>query len=88
MKPVSDSVRFLDVATVEVTVRRIRRDPVLGRGSFSSWEEVTPSDYEAGERVRALIEEGIVAIEGAATPDAIVRAFRAAELTFWTTDAA
>jgi hypothetical protein len=85
MKPVSDQVRFLDGTTVELTVRRIRRDPVLGRGSFSSWEEVTPSDYEAAERVRALIEEGVVRVDGAATPDAIVRALRAAERSFWAT---
>ena len=85
MKPVSEQVRFLDGATVEKTVRRIRQDPLLGRGSCSSWESVTPSDYEAWERVRALVEDGVVPIPGPATPLAILRALRAAERTFFAT---
>jgi hypothetical protein len=86
MKPTSDAVRFLDDATVAATVSLIRRDLVLGRGSFSSWEEVTPSDYEAGERLRQLIQDGVVPVPGRATPPAILRALHAHELVFWATE--
>ncbi len=86
MKPVSDAIRYLDEPTVELVVRLIRADPVLGRGTFSSWEEVAPSDYEAAERVRTLIEEGHVPIVGDATPVAIIEALRRAESAFWMTN--
>jgi hypothetical protein len=79
------SFDLLDLSEDNVTevVRRIRLDRILGHGTCSSWEEVTPSDYEAAERVRTLIERGIVRIEGPATPAAILRALRAAESDFW-----
>jgi hypothetical protein len=83
VKPTSEAVRLLDLATVERTLFLLRSDPLLGRSGYSSWEEVTPSDYEAAERLRMLIEEGIVPIQGAATPEAILRALRAAEPGFW-----
>lgn len=61
----------------------IRHDPILGRGTCSSWDEVTPSDFEAAERVRMLVDDGVVRIDGDRTPDAILRALRAAEPDFW-----
>jgi hypothetical protein len=85
MRPVSDAIRFLDDETVALVVQLIRSDPVLGRGTFSSWEEVAPSEWEATERVRTLIEEGIVPVVGRATPAAIVEALRRAESQFWMT---
>jgi hypothetical protein len=83
LKPTGDAVRFLSEAMVERVVDLIRRDAALGRGSCSSWEAVTPSDYEAGERVRKLIEEGFVPINGEATPLAILNALRRHEPSFF-----
>lgn len=85
-KPVGDAVRFLDERTISRIVDLIRRDPVLGRGTFSSWEEVTPSDFEAEERVATLIQDGIVPLPHGAGPAAIIAALREAEKGFWTTN--
>jgi len=91
MKPTSEAILLLDDETVATAVALIRADAMLGRGSASSWEEVTPSDYEAAERLRALVEEGVVRVAGKptprATPRAILRAMREAEPRFWSTEA-
>jgi len=84
-KPVGDAVRFLDERTIAQVVRLIRLDPVLGRGTYSSWEEVAPSDFEAEERVATLIQDGIVPLPHGASPEAILAALRTAEDAFWTT---
>lgn len=75
----------LSDTTVERIVDLIRADPELGRGSLSSWEEVSPSDYEAGERVRWLLEQGIVPFAGTPTARAVLRALRIAEASFLST---
>lgn len=85
MRSTPEAVLLLDDEAVERVLDLIRGDPSLGRGSCSSWEEVTPTDYEARERIRTLIEEGIVPVAGLPTPRAILQALRAAESTFWAT---
>jgi hypothetical protein len=85
MKPTRDAVLMLSDEVVARVVQLIRSDPVLGRGSCSSWDEVAPSDFETGERVRTLIDEGFVTLGADRTPAGIVRAFRAVEPTFWGT---
>jgi hypothetical protein len=84
MKPTKDAALILSEDVVARVVELIRRDPVLGRGTFSSWEEVAPTDYEAAERVRALVEDGVARVERP-TPSAILGALRAAEREFWST---
>jgi len=88
MSPTSGAARMLPDGVVSLVVRLIRLDPVLGRGTCSSWEEVAPTDFEAAERVRSLIEEGTIVIDGSPTPASILRALRAAESDFWRTDEA
>jgi hypothetical protein len=85
MKPLRDPDLLLTDTLVDRVVALIRADPVLGQGSFSSWEEVAPTHFEACERVRSLVEDGVVRIVGVPTPRSIVRALREAEKGFWGT---
>ncbi|HZU95676.1 MAG TPA: hypothetical protein VFF73_03130 [Planctomycetota bacterium] len=87
MEPTSDAILILEPSVVRRAVALIRADAALGRGTCSSWEEVTPTDYEAEERVRMLIEQGVIRLPGAPTPRAILAALRAAESGFWGSDA-
>jgi hypothetical protein len=87
MRPTREAAATLSQDLVARVVELIRADPLLGRGSFSSWEEVTPTDYEAAERVRDLVDEGAVRVTGAPDALSLLQAFRAVEPGFWSNDA-
>ena len=79
-----EPVVILNSATITKVVMLIRTDPVLG-SETSSWSEVAPTEWEARDRVRDLVELGKVKVEGKPTARAIVRALKQAEAGFWST---
>jgi hypothetical protein len=80
MKNTHEPVVVLSARVVERTVRLVRADQLLG-DELSSWSTVAPTEWEATDRVRALVEFGVVPVT-APTPHAILRALRAFEPTF------
>jgi hypothetical protein len=86
MSPAPEPAVHLSQDFVDDVVDRIRRDRVLGRGSASSWEAVAHSDYEARERVRHLIEDGVVRLSEPRTPRAALKALREFENAFFGTE--
>lgn len=80
MKHTHEPVMVLSDETVERVVSLIRSDEMLG-DETSSWSSVCPTEWEASERLRKLVEEGIVAVPSVRPVD-IVTALRAFEPSF------
>lgn len=80
MKHTHEPVVVLNDETVERVVDLIRADATLG-DEVSSWSSVCPTKWEAIERVRKLVEEGIVAVSSTRPAD-IVSALRVFEEGF------
>jgi hypothetical protein len=81
MKNTHEPVVVLSARVVERTVRLVRADQLLG-DELSSWSTVAPTEWEATDRVRALVEFGVVPVTQPATPRALVKALRVFEATF------
>lgn len=62
------------------TIARIREDDVLG-DETSSWSTVAPTEWEATDRLRMLVETGVVSVV-TVTPSGIVSALREFERGF------
>lgn len=84
MKNTHEPVVVLTDRVIEKTVRLIRADQLLGDEN-SSWSEVAPTEWEANDRLRALVEFGVVPVV-TPRPREIVRALREFEPTFLRTE--
>lgn len=83
MKHTHEPVVVLTDEMVSRTLDLIRADALLG-DETSSWSSVCPTEWEATDRLRMLVEEGTVALT-IVKPESIVAALREFEVGFFAT---